>query len=187
MPSFLCRSLLIALLLVQAVASLGRGEAICIPLDCCLGPALEPGVMPHCHHHGPAAGRSFVVHRHGLGESRAAVERVHHACGHDHRGHGHGEHGRRPHRFHHDACGSDAECGRDDGCGDHLHLDLIDHDLPPRGGSCLDLLVAAAVLPGPVAALAVRPAASPPAVVAASEAWIASDQRRVIDAASIVV
>ena len=161
------RFVAVVLLLVQGLASLGRGESLCIPLEDC-----SEHLVAHRHEAGPSSVRAFVSHRHDCGEHGFAAERVHHACEHDHGSHDLGG----------DEVGERRAC-----CGDHLHFNLSDHDLPPRSGSAADLLVLAIDLPLTTAnAIAVR-AEIVPRDAMVGQAWIRSDQRRTIDVASIVV
>ena len=171
MPHTLTRFVAVVLLLVQGLASLGRGESLCIPLATC-----GEAVAAHRHDHGPHAGRAFVAHQHGSGEHAFAVEQVHHACDHDH---GHAS-ASGEHRF-------DEPCDHEICCGDHLHFNLSDHDLPPRSGSAADLLVLAIDLPATTANAIVVRGESVPRDAMVGQAWIRSDQRRTIDVASIVV
>lgn len=172
MSDTLTRFVAVVLLLVQGLVSLGRGESLCIPLDHC-----GDGIAAHRHDHGSHMVRAFVSHRHGCGDRAVAVEQVHHACSHDH---------------HHDHATASAERGVDEacdhgaGCGDHLHFNLSDHDLPPRSGSATDLLVLAIELPFTTAAIAIE-SVGVPREARFGQAWIRSDQRRTIDVASIVV
>lgn len=181
MSDSLTRCVAVLLLLVQAVASLGRGESLCIPLEDC-----GEHASAHRHVHESFAGRAVVAHRHGLGDRPFAAEQVHHACdhGHDHTpeygetASDHDHHGDRAA----ETAGDPEAC-----CGDHLHFNLSDHDLPPRSGSAADLLVLAIELPtASSASIAIR-AVIVPREAAVGQSWIRSDQRRTIDVASIVV
>lgn len=175
------RYVAVVLLLVQAVASLGRGESLCIPLERCG----EAAAAHHHHHHdhldGPVR-RSFVAHRH-VGERRFAAEQAPHACEHDH--HRHGDHGH--------AAGSHGHgpiedpCDHRGCCGEHLHLDLTGHELPPRSGCVADLPVLANDRPAAALAAIGIGAEIVPREATVGQSWIRSDQRRTIDVASIVV
>ena len=185
MSDTITRYVAVVLLFVQGLASLGRGESLCIPLESCG----DVAAAHRHHHHGHLDGsarRSFVAHRHGCGGQAFTEASVHHACDHVHaavekpgdRGCGHD---------HHD--GDAAELPREHGacCGDHLHFNLSDHDLPPRSGSTADLLLLAIDLPATSSvAVAIR-AEILPREARVGQAWIRSDQRRTIDVASIVV
>lgn len=179
MSDTLTRCVAVVLLFVQGLASLGRGESLCIPLEDC-------GEHAAAHRHDPEslAGRSLVAHRHAIGDRPFAAEQVHHACDHDHDHEGH--HGHHGHESHGDevveASGEHGAC-----CGDHLHFTLSDHDLPPRSGSAADLLVLAIELPTATAASIVAVAEIVPRDATVGQSWIRSDQRRTIDVASIVV
>ena len=162
MTDTLTRFVAVVLLLVQGLASLGRGESLCIPLEAC-----GEHLAAHRHEAGPSSARAFVSHRHDCAEHGFAAERVHHACDHDHGG---------------DEVGDRRAC-----CGDHLHFNLSDHDLPPRSGSTADLLVLAIDLPVTTANAIVVRGESLPRDAMVGQAWIRSDQRRTVDVASLVV
>lgn len=166
MPDTVTRFVAVVLLLVQGLASLGRGESLCIPLEDCR----EAGA--HRHEHGSHARPTLVAHRHGCGERALVVEQVHHDCEHGHGG---------------DSPSRDLAAEPDACCGDHLHFNLSDHDLPPRGGSAADLLVLAIDLPASTASAIEIRAETVPLEAMIGQAWIRSDQRRTIDVASIVV
>jgi hypothetical protein len=176
MPHTLTRFVAIVLLLVQAMASLGRGGSLCVPLDFC-----GDEFVAHSHSHGSASGHAIVAHRHASGERRLAAERVHHACSHDH-GAEHGGHGHRhapgdgPPSDEHPAC-----------CGDHLHFNLVDHDLPPRSGTASDLLMSTTDLPASSRLAASERQSAGLRECAIDAVWLRSDQRRTIDVISIVV
>jgi hypothetical protein len=176
MPHTLTRFVAIVLLLVQATASLGRGGSLCVPLDPC-----GESFAAHSHDHGSHSVRAVVAHRHATGERRPAAERVHHACDHDHgpaeAGDGHSHDG-----------GDAFESGEHRACcGDHLHLNLIDHELPPRSGSATELLAPSFDLPATGMLARSEGAIRVPLESTIDAAWIRSDQRRTIDVASIVV
>lgn len=177
MPHTLTRFVALVLLLVQATASLGRGGPLCVPLDPC-----GESFAAHSHDHEPHAARGVVAHRHGSpAAGRFAAERVHHACDHDH-----GPAGDHDGPLH--GSGDAADAGEHRVCcGDHLHLNLIDHELPPRSGSAADLLVASIDLPATSLLVRSSGALGVPVESAIDAAWIRSDQRRTIDVASIVV
>ena len=158
MASNLFRIFATVLLLLQSVTSLARGGAMCIPIAC--GEVHEVAQRGSCH-----SACSHHASHHG-GESN-------HQHRHASAGQAHGDHV----AFH--------PSSSHDSCGCHIHIELSGLELSSSSN--------APVVPAIRDSLAVRIASNRPIrdgwcdPLDADLTWARSDQRRVIDVASIVV